>query len=115
MVTIRFTEDELTARARKLADEQGPGWAAVMAGERVGKDTAELRYWRELARQDLRRRTSHRWRWRLIRLRQSGSNRPLKLGSLAFGSCVVTCRALVTRTVNGPVPTRPELPLSRSR
>jgi hypothetical protein len=53
MATIRFTEDELTTRARKLADEQGPGWAAVMAGERVGKDTAELRYWRELARQEL--------------------------------------------------------------
>ena len=53
MATIRFTEDELTARARKLADEQGPGWAAVMAGERVGKDTAELRYWRELEADDV--------------------------------------------------------------
>jgi hypothetical protein len=53
MATLRCTEDELTARARKLADEQGPGWDAVLVGERVGKDTAELRYWRELARQEL--------------------------------------------------------------
>ena len=53
MATLRCTEDELTPRARKLADEQGPGWDAVLAGERVGKDTAELRCWRELARQEL--------------------------------------------------------------
>lgn len=53
MATSRFTEEEITARARKLADEQGPGWEAVMERERVGKDTAELRYWRELALQQL--------------------------------------------------------------
>ncbi len=53
MATVRFTEEELTARARKLADERGPGWDVIMAEERVGKDTAELRYWRELARQEL--------------------------------------------------------------
>jgi hypothetical protein len=53
MAMVRFTEEELMSRARKLADEQGPGWDVVMAGERVGKDTAELRYWRELARQEL--------------------------------------------------------------
>jgi hypothetical protein len=47
MATERFTEDEITARARQLANEQGPGWDTVAANERVGKDTAELRYWRE--------------------------------------------------------------------
>ena len=30
-------------RARKFANEQGPGWEAITAEERVGKDTAELR------------------------------------------------------------------------
>jgi hypothetical protein len=49
MGTPRFTEDEITTRARQLADEEGPGWAALMDEERVGKDPAELRYWRELA------------------------------------------------------------------
>jgi hypothetical protein len=49
MATPRFTEEEITARARQLADEQGPGWEAVTAEEQVGKDTAELRHWRELA------------------------------------------------------------------
>ncbi len=53
MATGRFTEEEITARARQLADEQGPGWEAVVAGERVGKDTAELRYWRDLALKEL--------------------------------------------------------------
>ena len=46
MATAQFTDDEITARARKLANEQGPGWEAITAEERVGKDTAELRYWR---------------------------------------------------------------------
>ncbi len=49
MGASRFTEDEITTRARQLADEEGPGWAALMDEERVGKDPAELRYWRELA------------------------------------------------------------------
>jgi hypothetical protein len=49
MATPRFTEEEITARARQLADEQGPGWEALMDEERVGSDPAELRYWRELA------------------------------------------------------------------
>ncbi|ANY77464.1 hypothetical protein BB934_03865 [Microvirga ossetica] len=49
MATPRFTEEEITARARQLADEQGPGWEALMDKEQVGKDLAELRYWRELA------------------------------------------------------------------
>jgi hypothetical protein len=49
MATGRFIEEEITARARQLADEQGPGWEAVLAGERVGEDTAEFRYWRVLA------------------------------------------------------------------
>ncbi len=53
MTTPRFTEEEITARARQLADEQGPGWAAITAEEQVGKDTAELRYWRELALKEL--------------------------------------------------------------
>jgi ribosomal protein L39E len=53
MATERFTEDEITARARQLANEQGPGWDTVAANERVGKDTAELRYWRERALQEL--------------------------------------------------------------
>ena len=53
MATDRFTEEEITARARKLADERGPGWATVTAGERVGKDSAEFRYWRELAVKEL--------------------------------------------------------------
>jgi len=43
MATERFTEEEITARARQFADEQGPGWEAVLAGERLGEDTAELR------------------------------------------------------------------------
>lgn len=53
MAAERFTEEEIAARARQLADEQGPGWEAVVAGERVGKDTAELRYWRDLALKEL--------------------------------------------------------------
>jgi hypothetical protein len=53
MPTPRFTEEEITARARQLADEQGPGWEAITAEEQVGKDTAELRYWRELALKEL--------------------------------------------------------------
>jgi hypothetical protein len=53
MATDRFTEDEITARARQLVNEQGPGWDTVVANERVGKDTAELRYWRERALQEL--------------------------------------------------------------
>jgi hypothetical protein len=53
MATPRFTEEEITARARQLADEQGPGWAAITAEEQVGKDTAELRHWRELALKEL--------------------------------------------------------------
>jgi hypothetical protein len=53
-VAIRsFTEEEVTARARKLADEQGPGWEAVMAEERVGRDPATLRRWMQRALQDL--------------------------------------------------------------
>jgi hypothetical protein len=53
MTMTRFTEEEITARARQLADEQGPGWEAITAEERVGKDTAELRYWRGLALKEL--------------------------------------------------------------
>jgi hypothetical protein len=53
MTTPRVTEEEITARARQLADEQGPGWAVVAGEEQVGKDTAELRYWRELALKEL--------------------------------------------------------------
>lgn len=53
MTTLRFTEAEITARARQLANEQGPGWEAITAEEQVGKDTAELRYWRELALKEL--------------------------------------------------------------
>ena len=53
MSTPRFTEEEITARARELANEQGPGWEAIIAEERVGKDTAELRYWRDLALKEL--------------------------------------------------------------
>ena len=53
MTTPQFTEEEITARARQLADEQGPGWEAITAEEQVGKDTAELRYWRELALKEL--------------------------------------------------------------
>ena len=53
MAAPRFTEEEITARARQLADKQGPGWSAITAEEQVGKDTAELRYWRELALKEL--------------------------------------------------------------
>jgi len=53
MTAPRFTEEEITARARRLADEQGHGWEAITAEEQVGKDTAELRYWRELALKEL--------------------------------------------------------------
>ncbi len=53
MTTLRFSEEEITARARQLADEQGPGCEAIRAEEQVGKDTAELRYWRELALKEL--------------------------------------------------------------
>ncbi|SCY99021.1 hypothetical protein [Microvirga guangxiensis] len=45
MATERFTEEEITARARQLANEQGPGWEAITGEEQVGKDSAELRYW----------------------------------------------------------------------
>jgi len=50
---MRFTEEEITARARQLTNEQGPGWEAVTAEEQDSKDTAELRYWRELALKEL--------------------------------------------------------------
>jgi hypothetical protein len=53
MATPRFTEEEITVRARQLANEQGPGWEAITAEEQVGKDTAEFRYWRELALKEL--------------------------------------------------------------
>lgn len=53
MSTPRFTEEEITARARELANEHGPGWEAIIAEEQVGKDTAELRYWRDLALTEL--------------------------------------------------------------
>jgi hypothetical protein len=53
MGTPQFTEEEINARARKLADEQGPGWDALMDEERVGNDPAELRYWREMALKEL--------------------------------------------------------------
>jgi hypothetical protein len=53
MATPQFTEDEITARAQQLANEQGPGWEKIIADERVGKDTAELRYWRALALKEL--------------------------------------------------------------
>jgi hypothetical protein len=39
--------------ARQLVDEQGPGWSAITVEEQVGKDTAELRYWQELALREL--------------------------------------------------------------
>jgi hypothetical protein len=53
MAAPRFTDEEITARARQLADEKGLGWDAITAEEQVGKDTAELRYWRELALKEL--------------------------------------------------------------
>ncbi|ANY82121.1 hypothetical protein BB934_27560 (plasmid) [Microvirga ossetica] len=53
MVAPQFTDEEITARARQLANEQGPGWEAITAEERVGKDTAEFRYWRERALKEL--------------------------------------------------------------
>jgi hypothetical protein len=53
MVRSQFTEEEITVRAQQLADEQGPGWEKIIADEQVGKDTAELRYWRERALKEL--------------------------------------------------------------
>jgi hypothetical protein len=53
MATPRLTEEEITARARQLADEHGPGWETVAGEEQVGKDTVELRYWREAALKEL--------------------------------------------------------------
>jgi hypothetical protein len=53
MAIRNFTEEEVTARARKLADEQGPGWDAIMSDERVGKDTTTLRHWLQRALEDL--------------------------------------------------------------
>jgi hypothetical protein len=53
MATPRFTEEEITARARQLANDQGPGWDALTAEEQVGKDTADLRYWRDRALKEL--------------------------------------------------------------
>jgi hypothetical protein len=53
MTGQRFTEEEIIARARKLADEQGPGWEDIMASERVGKDSPEFRLWREKGLQAL--------------------------------------------------------------
>jgi hypothetical protein len=53
MATLQFTEEEITARAQQLANQQGSGWEAITAEEHVRKDTAELRYWRELALKEL--------------------------------------------------------------
>jgi ribosomal protein L39E len=53
MATPQFTEEEIMARARQLANEQGPGWETITAEEQVGKDTAELRHWRERALKEL--------------------------------------------------------------
>ena len=53
MATARFSDEEINARAQQLADEQGPGWEEILADERAGKDSAELRYWRGLALQQL--------------------------------------------------------------
>jgi hypothetical protein len=53
MATERFTKEEITARARQLADEQGPGWEKLVADERVGKDTAALRRWQDRAPKEL--------------------------------------------------------------
>jgi hypothetical protein len=53
MATPLFTEEEITTRAQQLANEQGPGWEKIIADERVGKDTADLRYWRERALREL--------------------------------------------------------------
>jgi hypothetical protein len=53
MAIRTFTEEEVTARARKPADEQGPGWDAVVSEEQVGKDTATLRHWLQRAIEDL--------------------------------------------------------------
>ena len=53
MTTPQFTEEEITARTRQLANNQGPGWDALTAEEQVGKDTAELRYWRDRALKEL--------------------------------------------------------------
>ncbi|WP_262271951.1 hypothetical protein [Microvirga yunnanensis] len=53
MATERFSDEEITARAQQLADEQGPGWEEILAEERAGKDTAEIKYWRGLALQQL--------------------------------------------------------------
>lgn len=53
MATDRISEEEITARARQLANEQGPGWEAISNEEQVGKDTAEFRYWRDMALKEL--------------------------------------------------------------
>jgi hypothetical protein len=53
MTSDRFTEAEIMAHAQRLADEQGPGWEAVMAEEHVGKDTGVLRFWRQQALKEL--------------------------------------------------------------
>ncbi|MET0741819.1 MAG: hypothetical protein ABWY78_00460 [Microvirga sp.] len=53
MTRESFTEQEILARARRLADAQGPGWDAVMAEEHVGKDTGTLRFWRDQALKEL--------------------------------------------------------------
>jgi len=53
MAIRSFTDEEITARARKLADEQGPGWDAIMQDELVGKNTGALRFWRQRALEDL--------------------------------------------------------------
>jgi hypothetical protein len=53
MAKPHFTEEEIMARAQQLANEQGPGWEKIVADEQVGQDTAELRYWRERALQEL--------------------------------------------------------------
>jgi len=58
MTRESFTEAEIMARARRLADEQGPGFDAVLAEEHVGKDTGALRFWREKALADLEAETA---------------------------------------------------------
>jgi hypothetical protein len=53
MAIRSFTESEVTARARQLADKEGPGWQAVMDEEHIGKDTTQLRHWLQRALEDL--------------------------------------------------------------
>jgi hypothetical protein len=48
------TDEEIEAKARELADIEGPGWAAVNSEEGASKDTGTKQYWLQKAEEVLK-------------------------------------------------------------